>query len=250
MDLLTDQFTYQWVHPTQDNLFNPSIDNNIMWCSCSAEEAGFVWRVCCLLHADQGKDIYYHKKFPRIANIPRRLLTLGPKGREEHNVSSTKQNRQWMTWVILARPSDSEPPLLSGRSSAETADFGLFKEQRVTLQELPCSQTNCLIVSGIPVFKTERFNARRWLQLLYWKRNFERFFWGSFNIMAVFCKNFTTHETSVAKCAWAKLCPSLTDIRNRYSWAAASSARKMNPEPHFKIPTRRCATKKSTRKFN
>ena len=133
MDLLTDQSTYQRVHPTQHNLFNPSIDNNIIGCSCSGEQAGYVWRVCWLLRADQGKDIYCHKGFPRIANIHRRLLTLGPKGREEHNVSSTKQNGQWMTWVILARPSDAEPPLLSGRSPAETANFGLFKQQRVTL---------------------------------------------------------------------------------------------------------------------
>ena len=159
--------------------------------------------VCCLLRADLGKDIY-HKEFPRIANIPRRLLTLGLKGTwTAQNVSSTKQNRQWMTWVILARPSYAELPLLSGRSPAETADFGLFKQQRATMKELPRSQTNCLIVSGIPVLKTESSNARRWFQLLYWTRNFEHFFWGPFNIMVVFCKNFTTHETSLPTCACA-----------------------------------------------
>jgi len=115
--------------------------------------------VCCLLRADQGKDIY-HKVFPRIANVPRRLLTLGLKGREEHNVSSTKQTvddlsnfskaiRCWTSSIVRAV------------SCGNRRLFWLFKQQRVTLKELPCSQTNCLIVSGIPALRTESFNARR-----------------------------------------------------------------------------------------
>jgi hypothetical protein len=192
------------------------------------------WRggVCVLL-ADQSKDIY-HKEFPSIANIPRRLLTVGPKGLEEHNVSSTKQNRQWMTWVTLVRPSDAEPPLLSGRSPAETADCGLFKQQRVTLKELPCSQTKCLF----PVFLGTKQNILilddecsysigkgilnissegHFISWLYFARTLLRMRPHSQNALA---QNFV---------------PSLTDIQNRCSSAAAARAWNIKPEPHLTL---------------
>jgi hypothetical protein len=148
MNLLTDQFTYQWVHPAQDNLLNPSLDNNIIRCSCGGEGAGFVCRVCCLLRANQSKGIY-HKEFPRIANIPRRLLTLGPKGREEHNVSSTKQNIQWMTWVNFGKA------IRCWTSSIVRAVFCGNRRLR-TIQTAKCA------TEGTPLQPDELFNCFRY----------------------------------------------------------------------------------------
>jgi hypothetical protein len=108
-----------------------------------------------VLRADKGEDVY-HKKFPRIANIPRRLLTFGPKGREEQKCyqRKTKQTvddlsnfskaiRCWTSSIVKA--------VCYGNHrhwTIETAKSGT--------KEVPCSQTNCLIVSGISLLKTQR----------------------------------------------------------------------------------------------
>lgn len=59
----------------------------------------------CVRRADQGEDIY-HKKLPRIANVPRRLLTSGLKGRGKENVDDlsnfSKAIRCWTSSIVRA----------------------------------------------------------------------------------------------------------------------------------------------------
>jgi hypothetical protein len=120
MDLVTDQVTFQWVHPTQDNWFNPSIDNNVIHRSCSGEEAEFVWRACCVRTRAKMFTTRSFRGSPIFQEGPW-LLAL--RDVNSKNVSNRKQNRQRMTWVISTRPSDAGHPLLSRRSATETTDF-------------------------------------------------------------------------------------------------------------------------------